>query len=118
MLENDNVFDKNPITSPVIPDSFPSDNKVGYVSNIDDNYNTSPNAISKLNDDLQGQIKIPFTSQVSFYIFQMKEEYGKLKNYYRILKDDIKNLEMQKNKVINNLDQIYQKEKFALSYIN
>ena len=97
MLENDDIFHENPMTHPIIPDSFPSDNKVESVSNIDDNYNTNPNAISKLKDDLQGQIKIPFTSQVSFYISQKKQEYGKLENYYRTLKDDIKKLEIQKN---------------------
>ncbi|MER5174222.1 MAG: hypothetical protein ABJB76_12545 [Candidatus Nitrosocosmicus sp.] len=118
MLENDDIFHENPMTHPIIPDSFPSDNKVENVSNIDDNYNTNPNAISKLKDDLQGQIKIPFMSQVSFYISQKKQEYGKLENYYRTLKDDIKKLEIQKNKIIDNLDQIHQREKFVISYIN
>ncbi len=118
MLENDDVFDKNPITHPIIQDSFPSDNKVESVSNIDDNYNTNPNAILKLKDDLQGQIKIPFTSQVSFYISQKKQEYGKLESYHKTLKGDLKKLEIQKNTVIDNLDQIHQKEKFVISYIN
>ncbi|MDQ6724046.1 MAG: hypothetical protein M3Z01_07265, partial [Thermoproteota archaeon] len=118
-LENDDVFNENPTTSPIIPDSFPSNNnKVESISNIDDNYNINTNTISKLKDDIQRQIKIPpFTSQVSFYISQKKQEYGKLENYYRTLKDDIKKLEIQKNNIFDKLDQLYQKEKFALSHI-
>ncbi|MDQ6723094.1 MAG: hypothetical protein M3Z01_02345 [Thermoproteota archaeon] len=120
LLEKDDmVYDKKPIASPIISTaSFHShNNKLEDAPNIDDNYNTKPNAISKLKDDFHGQIKIPFTSQVSLYISQKKQEYSKLEIYQKNLEDNIKNLEIQKNTITDKLDQLYKKEKFALSHI-
>jgi hypothetical protein len=82
--------------------------------------NELPISSSKLkkDDTLASEIKIiPFISQVSHYITQKKKEYGKLENYQKNLKDDLKKLEIQKNKVTYNLNQLNQNEKFVLSYI-
>ncbi|MGN6630112.1 MAG: hypothetical protein ACTHKJ_09620 [Candidatus Nitrosocosmicus sp.] len=64
------------------------------------------------------KIDIPFTSQVSYFISQKRNEYINLENINWKLKEQIKKLEEQKHKTIESLDQLFKKEKFILSYIN
>ncbi|MGN6559113.1 MAG: hypothetical protein ACTHJ2_01155, partial [Candidatus Nitrosocosmicus sp.] len=64
------------------------------------------------------KIDIPFTSQVSYFISQKRNEYINLENIKWKLKEQIKKLEEQKHKTIESLDQLFKKEKFILSYIN
>ena len=63
-------------------------------------------------------IKIPFISQLSFFIAQKKRECIKFRTQIKNLKQDIENLEDEKNKVINDLNRITANKKSILSYIN
>ncbi len=67
--------------------------------------------------DSLSDIKIPFISQLSFHIDQKKNECANLESYKKRLKEDIQNLEIQKNKSIYSLSQIKQEEKEVLSYL-
>ena len=64
------------------------------------------------------EIKIPFTSQLSFYINQKKKECIGLENHKKNLKQDVKNLENEKSKLVYDLDQITTNKKSILSSIN
>jgi hypothetical protein len=113
LIEKDNVFDKKPI----IHDSLQTVNKSSYETDASiyyDNYNSN----LKLNDDLAEQIEIPFTSEILYYVPRKKREYHDLENYLKNLKDDISKLEVQKNTVVENLNQIAKKERFAISYLD
>ena len=68
--------------------------------------------------DSLSDIKIPFISQLSFHIDQKKNECANLESYKKRLKEDIQNLEIQKNKSIYSLSQIKQEEKQVLSYLS
>ncbi len=61
---------------------------------------------------------VPFVSQVSHYIAQKKKEYGMLKGDKQDLIKEIDDLDKKRDKAEQNLKQLYQKEKFALSHIN
>jgi hypothetical protein len=63
-------------------------------------------------------IKIPFVSQLSFFITQKKREGIKFETQIKNLKQDIKILENEKNKVINDLKRITANKKSVLLYIN
>ena len=67
--------------------------------------------------DSLSDIKIPFISQLSFHIDQKKNECANLESYKKRLKEDIQNLEIQKNKSIYSLSQIKQEEKEVLAYL-
>jgi hypothetical protein len=67
--------------------------------------------------DSLSDIKIPFISQLSFLIDQKKNEIAYLESFKKRLKEDIQNLEMQKNKSFNSLNQIKQQENEVLSYL-
>ena len=89
-----------------------------------DIYNTN-NTLSSdfssrvIKDSLKAdEIKIPLTSQLSFYINQKKKECIELENHKKNLKQDINNLENEKSKVVYDLDQITTNKKSILSYIN
>ncbi len=82
-----------------------------------DSDNSSITSNAELKEDALSEIQIPFISQISYYISQKKKENVKLENYQKNLKDDIKKLEIQKNKVIDSLNQINQNEKTVLSNV-
>ena len=64
------------------------------------------------------EIKIPFISQVSFFISQKKKELEKLTENQKNIKKNIYNLKQQENKTKENLNKIFQNERLALSYLN
>ncbi len=59
-----------------------------------------------------------FISQIPHYIAQKKKEYGMLKADKQDLIKEIGTLDYKKDKAEQNLEQLHQKEKFALSHIN
>ncbi len=63
------------------------------------------------------EIKIPFISQVSFYIDQKKKELVNLTSHQKTIEKDIQKLEVQKSTAIDNLNLVTQKEKHIISYI-
>ena len=67
--------------------------------------------------DSLSDIKIPCISQLSFHIERKKNECAYLESYKKRLKEDIQNLEIQKNKSVYSLSQIKQQEKQVLSYL-
>lgn len=84
-----------------------------------DNSFLSDLSSSTLKDSLKKEeIKIPFISQLSFYINQKKKECIKLETRIKDLKQDIENSENEKSKVTNDLEQITRNKKSILSYIN
>ena len=72
---------------------------------------------SQITDDFSPETKIPFISQVSFYIAQKKKELARLNTQQKTIESNIQKLEEQKNTATENLSQISQREKFALDYI-
>ena len=81
--------------------------------NLNDNKKTRDSYIEPLTSD-----KVPFVSQVSFFITEKKKEIDKLNNHQRAIEKNLRLLKEQEKKTIKNLDIIIQKEKFAISYIN
>jgi len=112
LIEKDNAFDKKPKRSNYLK----TENELSYEAEtiLEDEYNSN----LKLKDDLADKIEIPVTSEISYYISQRKREYQDLENHLKNLKDDIKELEVQKNTEVENLNQIIQKEKFAIIYLD
>jgi hypothetical protein len=90
-------------------------NKTGQYTN---NKQSPSQQIMNDSSFLSDNIDIPFTSQVSYFISQKKNECVNLESIKGKLKEHIKKLEEQKHKTMENLDQLYKKEKFILSYIN
>ena len=99
---NYNLDKKNERTNPFI-ESLPS--------NL--NSNQSINSSS-----LTTELKIPFVSQVSFFISEKKKDLEKLNNNQKIIEKNLKSLKEQESKTIENLNTMAQKEKFAISYLN
>jgi hypothetical protein len=66
---------------------------------------------------IQIEKKALFASQVSGFIDQKKKECSQLKDYREKLINDIKGLELQKNKVIDSINKANEKEKSAMSYL-
>ena len=77
----------------------------------------APDLNPKSTDDFSPETKIPFISQVSFYIAQKNKELARLKSQQNTIESNIQKLEEQKNRATENLNQISQREKFALDYI-
>ena len=99
----------------------------GFDSNTIDNIKSNsflkntapaPNLNPKSTDDFSPETKIPFISQVSFYIAQKKKELARLNTQQKTIESNIQKLEEQKNTATENLSHISQTEKFALDYIN
>jgi hypothetical protein len=70
----------------------------------------SPNVFSP-------ETKIPFVSQVSFYVAQKKKQLAGLNSQQKAIESNIQKLEEQKNRVTENLMQLSQREKPLLGYI-
>ncbi|MGN6628493.1 MAG: hypothetical protein ACTHKJ_01290, partial [Candidatus Nitrosocosmicus sp.] len=64
------------------------------------------------------EIKIPFVSQVSFFISQKKKENERLIIQHKNIEKNIQILKQQENKTKENLDRILQNERLVLSYLN
>ncbi len=64
------------------------------------------------------EVKIPFFSQVSNIIAQKKKECKELEEYRSGIKKEIDGLELQMEQTRDNLNQISQKEKFVMSYLD
>ncbi len=77
----------------------------------------APDLNPKSTDDFSPETKILFISQVSFYIAQKNKELARLKSQQNTIESNIQKLEEQKNRATENLNQISQREKFALDYI-
>jgi predicted nucleic acid-binding Zn-ribbon protein len=73
---------------------------------------------SDVKTDSLSDIKMPFISQISIHIERKKHECAYLESYKKRLKEDIQNLEIQKNKLCYSLSQIKQEEKQVLSYLS
>jgi hypothetical protein len=71
----------------------------------------------KSTDDFSPETKIPFVSQVSFYIAQKKKELAILSSHQKAMESNIQKLEEQEKRATENLNQISQREKSALDYI-
>jgi len=67
--------------------------------------------------DSSAEIQIPFISDLSIHIDQKKNECAYLESFKKRLKEDIQNLEIQKNKSSYSLSQIKQQENEVLSYL-
>ncbi|HXT84844.1 MAG TPA: hypothetical protein VN704_11040 [Verrucomicrobiae bacterium] len=113
LFENDDNLDKKSTSNLIGQDNSQIEDEFIYKSNSKDNYNSSTNSKESLKE-----IRIPFISQISYYISQRKNENKGLENYQKTLKDDIKKLNIQKNTIVENLNQIDKREKFAISYLN
>ena len=108
LIENDNNLDKRPSDDLTIRCISKIENESIYKTNSKDNYNSRNNS---------GPIKetiIQFISQISSYISQKKNENKEIENYKKT-QDDINKLPTQKNTEIENLNQIYKREKAAIS---
>ncbi|MGN6630498.1 MAG: hypothetical protein ACTHKJ_11620, partial [Candidatus Nitrosocosmicus sp.] len=80
---------------------------------------TSDSPFNILKDNLKTEeIKIPFISQLSFFINQKKKICAKLENEIKNLKNVIKDLQDEKNQLVYDKNQIIKSKKFILSYIN
>ena len=79
--------------------------------------NTAPNPDPKSTDDFSPENKIPFVSQVSFYVSQKKKELARLSTQQKAMESHIQKLEEQEKRATENLGQMSQREKFALDYI-
>jgi len=86
-------------------------------SNLKDNYDEKIKTDSYI-ETLTSETKVPFVSQVSFFISEKKKEIDKLYNHQKAIEKNLKYLKEQENKTKNDLDTLIQKEKMALSYIN
>ena len=113
---------EQPITTTTIPTQGKQQHQVknlkdfeGSINNpnLNDNKKTRDSYIEPLTSD-----KVPFVSQVSFFITEKKKEIDKLNNHQRAIEKNLRLLKEQEKKTIKNLDIIIQKEKFAISYIN
>ena len=71
----------------------------------------------KSTDDFSPETKIPFVSQVSFYIAQKKKELARLSSQQKTIESNIQKIKGQKGRATENLNQISQREKSALDYI-
>ena len=98
----------------------------GFDSNAIDNVKSNsflkntapaPNLNPKSTDDFSPETKIPFISQVSFYVAQKKKELARLNTQQKTMESNIQKLEEQKNTATENLSHISQTEKFALDHI-
>jgi hypothetical protein len=68
-------------------------------------------------DVFSPETKIPFVSQVSFYVAQKKKQLAGLNSQQKAIESNIQKLEEQKNRVTENLMQLSQREKPLLGYI-
>src|SRR6476469_2611256 len=73
---------------------------------------------SSSSSSLTTELKIPFVSQVSFFISEKKKDLEKLNNNQKSIEKNLKSLKEQESKTIENLNTMAQKEKFAISYLN
>ena len=103
-INNYNLDKKNERTNPFI-ESLPS--------NLSSNQ-----SINSSSSSLTTELKIPFVSQVSFFISEKKKEIEILNNNQKTIEKNLKSLKEQESKTVENLNTIIQKEKFAISYIN
>jgi len=62
-------------------------------------------------------IKVPFVSQVSFFIAKKRKEIYKLNNHQKSIEKNIQSLKEQERKTKNDLNTIAQKQRFLASYI-
>ena len=72
--------------------------------NLNDNKKTRDSYIEPLTSD-----KVPFVSQVSFFITEKKKEIDKLNNHQRAIEKNLRLYKEQEKKTIKNLDIIIQK---------
>jgi len=79
--------------------------------------NTASTLNPKSTDDFTPETKIPFISQVSFYIAQKKKELAILSSHQKAMESNIQKLEEQEKRATENLNQISQREKSVLDYI-
>jgi len=112
--ENDDVIEQLTTTIPTQKQQQVKNLKEfeGSINNPNLNDNEKTNSfIETLTSD-----RVPFVSQVSFFISQKKKEIDKFNNHQKAIEKNLRYLKEQENKTIRNLDTIIQKEKFALSY--
>lgn len=81
-------------------------------------FNSNQTAAAASDSSLSSEIKIPFISQVSFFISQKKKELEKVEINQKDIEKNIQDLKQKENKTRENLDKIIQNEKFVLSYLN
>ena len=72
---------------------------------------TLPTSIPNHTDVFSPETKIPFVSQVSFYVAQKKKELAGLNSQQKAIESNIQKLEEQKNRVTENLMQYIPKRK-------
>jgi hypothetical protein len=111
----------NEITTPIEMSEEAEFNQVigNEKSDLDIDHLTSVFNFNQTEDSsFSSEIKIPFISQVSFFIFQKKKELEKLTENQKNIKKNIYNLKQKEKKRKEKLDEIVQNEKFALSYLN
>ena len=112
MIEIDYNLNKRLSADLINTDIAKIHNDYTYASNSKDNYNSSINSKSIK------ETRIPFISQISYYISQKKNEIKGLENYKKTLKYDIQEMQTQKNVEDKNLNQIIQRGNFAISYLD
>ena len=78
----------------------------------------NPNKIPPPPPPPNDEIEIPFVSQISLYIAQMKKEYSKAEDYRKKAKEEIKELELQRTQAEENLAMTNKREKNAMSYLH
>lgn len=114
LFENDNTsLDKKSSADLMGPDISQIENESIHESNYKEKYNFNTNSKESLKE-----IVIPFISQISYHISKKKKENKELENYENTLKENIKNLQIQKNAEAESLNQIIKEEKFVISYLD
>jgi hypothetical protein len=78
--------------------------------------NDNEKATNSFIETSTSDIKVPFVSQVSFFITEKKKEIEKLNNNLKTIEKNLQYLKGQEKKTIKNLDTITQKERFLISY--
>ncbi|MER5176113.1 MAG: hypothetical protein ABJB76_04275 [Candidatus Nitrosocosmicus sp.] len=89
-----------------------------FIKDITSDLNLKPTIDnSSSSSSSSSEIKIPFISQVSFYIDHKKKELVNLTSHQKNIEKDIQKLEVEKSTVIDNLNLVTRKEKHIISYI-
>jgi hypothetical protein len=68
-------------------------------------------------DSSSFEIKIPFISQVSFFISQKKKELESLAENQKNIEKNMQTLKQQENRITENINKLIQNEKLAFSYL-